>query len=777
MPELIAHPDEQDLREFLLGKFHDSAAAKLEEHLAFCTECQERAGASCAEDTFVELLAFARTRLEAGPATPSTLTVAVLATPSFAPTQGWLDDVDVAPDQEIPAVLIDHPKYRVQRRLGFGGMGSVWLAEHTVMNRMVAVKVIRPEILARPQVAERFMREVRAAAKLHHPNIVAAFDAEKTGGTCLLAMEYVPGETLAETVKAGPLGLVEACRAVRDAARGLAHAHAAGLVHRDVKPSNLVRTPDGLTKILDFGLVVATVDREAELTGVNMVVGTPDYIAPEQAEDARSADARADIYSLGCTLYHLLSGRAPFPAESVLKKLDAHRTRQPNAIAGLPTELATLLQKMMAKQPADRIQTAAEVAYALYDYTGARAHLGNSTSPANSKRLRNRRRMLIALGASVSMLAVATLLLQEVIVRDRNGKEVARIVVPAGGSVLITPDRAGDPKNAPPDTSTPNVIEPTHRIHWQVGAHFGTLDVTPDGKHALATRHDVERLRVWDTATGKQLYEIPDSIVAMFAPDNRHIIVVSGAEDAPFRIHDVATGKLLRTFARPGKCWNIRFPRTGTRLVEFTANSIRVWDWKAELKLCELSKNPKELVILSPDGQFVITQPEPCPGDEVPALHVYDAATGKRSKDFVISGNFPRIYGFAEDPATILCLEGNDPTLRGIDPATGLMRFSINNAYVTSVSTFGSHVIGFGATGLEAPVEPGEDATQTWNTAFIWDAATGKRQTAFRCPEPVMGGGWSDVRASADARVVVIGVGTAVYVFHQPTDPKKTPLK
>src|SRR5207253_818704 len=150
--------------------------------------------------------------------------------------------------------------YEAVRLLGVGGMGTVWLAQHAVMNRQVAVKVIRPDLLAKPGATERFLREVRAAAKLHHPNIVTAFDAEAVGDSCLLVMEYVPGETLGDRVKAGPLPVAEACRAVRDAARGLAHAHAAGLVHRDVKPHNLIReasrdaSAPGVVKVLDFGL-------------------------------------------------------------------------------------------------------------------------------------------------------------------------------------------------------------------------------------------------------------------------------------------------------------------------------------------------------------------------------------------------------------------------------------------------------------------------------------------------------------------------------------------
>jgi hypothetical protein len=270
-----------------------------------------------------------------------------------------------------PPELAGHPKYRVVRPLGFGGMGTVWLAEHTVMGRVVALKVVRPEWLARPGAAERFQREVRAAAKLKHEHIATAYDAEQVGDRHFLVMEYVPGESLHDALRRGPLPAAEACRAVRDAARGLAHAHAAGLVHRDVKPGNLIRTPDGMTKVLDFGLVSVAEPEGSALTGENLVMGTPDYIAPEQAD--RAADARSDIYALGCTLYHLLAGRVPYPADSVLKKIDAHRdpARGPQAIPGASPGLFDVVARMMAKDPRDRFQTAGDVAAALEPFAAA----------------------------------------------------------------------------------------------------------------------------------------------------------------------------------------------------------------------------------------------------------------------------------------------------------------------------------------------------------------------------------------------------------------------
>ena len=287
------HPFERELQDFLLGKLVDSDHFAVEAHVVECGECGVRALDAPGQDTLTELLASARTRANSVRLSAATPMLAGSETPSlFAPTLAWegSDSTPVAPS-DVPASIANHPKYRVVRRLGIGGMGTVWLAEHTVMNRMVAVKVIRPDLLARPGAAGRFLREVRAAAKLHHRNIVTAFDAEQAGDSCLLVMEYVDGKTLADLIHSGPLPVPEACQAIRDAARGLAHAHAAGLVHRDVKPHNLIQASDGTVKVLDFGLTgVASGEIVAAngdgLTGAGMVVGTPAYIAPEHARAA-----------------------------------------------------------------------------------------------------------------------------------------------------------------------------------------------------------------------------------------------------------------------------------------------------------------------------------------------------------------------------------------------------------------------------------------------------------------------------------------------------------
>ncbi len=270
----------------------------------------------------------------------------------------------------IPAALADHPRYRVLKTLGGGGMGTVYLAEHKMMKRPVALKALRPELTAQAGLAERFRREVEAAARVTHPNIVAAHDADQAGDCLFLVMEYVEGIDLARWLKEhGPLPVAEACDSVRQAALGLQYAHEQGMVHRDLKPHNLMRTASGQVKVLDFGLARMVQLAQEGGTVSGMVLGTPDYMAPEQANDAHSADIRADVYSLGCTLYQLLSGQVPFPGGGLLDKLRRHAQEQPESLArlrpDLPAGLVRVIDRMLAKNPAQRYQTPAEVVAAL----------------------------------------------------------------------------------------------------------------------------------------------------------------------------------------------------------------------------------------------------------------------------------------------------------------------------------------------------------------------------------------------------------------------------
>jgi serine/threonine protein kinase len=259
-------------------------------------------------------------------------------------------------------------EYIVLDRLGRGGMGEVLKAEHRRMSRTVALKVISSDAMNDADAARRFQREVQAAARLIHTNIVTAFDASEHEGIHFLVMEYVEGRDLAAILHdLGALPVATAVDYIAQAARGLAYAHSKGVVHRDIKPGNLLVDRDGTLKILDMGL--ARIDlagtKGDELTSTGQVMGTVDYMAPEQAEDTRSADARADIYSLGCTLYRLLSGQTLYSGESVVKKILDHRGAPIPSLASVcpsaPAALDAAFRKMVAKRPQDRQQTMTDV--------------------------------------------------------------------------------------------------------------------------------------------------------------------------------------------------------------------------------------------------------------------------------------------------------------------------------------------------------------------------------------------------------------------------------
>ena len=268
------------------------------------------------------------------------------------------------------ALVLDN--YVLLERLGKGGMGQVFTALHRRMERVVALKLLAPEVMQNERAVRRFQREAKAAAKLSHPNIVAAFDADMDKGVHFLVMEYVKGSDLASYIKRhGRLSLAQALEVIQQAARGLHYAHGQGVIHRDIKPANLLLDQAGTIKILDMGLarLKNSLDDgavEADLTGTGTVMGTLDYMSPEQAFDTKIADARSDIYSLGCTLYYLLAGEPIFGGDTAMKKLLAHREQafpplrqiRPDA----PASFELLYSRMVAKDPGHRYQTLAEAA-------------------------------------------------------------------------------------------------------------------------------------------------------------------------------------------------------------------------------------------------------------------------------------------------------------------------------------------------------------------------------------------------------------------------------
>jgi serine/threonine protein kinase len=267
--------------------------------------------------------------------------------------------------------------YKVLEPIAEGGMGLVYLAEHAGLRRRVALKILRTELLAERGALLRFHREGRAAASLDHPNIVRVHDCGRTGTTRYLVMEYVQGRSLEDLLRRrGRLPVEEAVDYALQAARGLQHAHERGIIHRDVKPANLVLDRQGTVKILDMGLARSFSDPEDRITermGGEAVLGSPDYIAPEQA--LGRLDSRSDIYSLGATLHALISGQPPFPGRTAAQKLMAHQSRPATPLHRLapdvPPALSAVVLLMLAKDPEARYQSFAEVIAALSPWAPA----------------------------------------------------------------------------------------------------------------------------------------------------------------------------------------------------------------------------------------------------------------------------------------------------------------------------------------------------------------------------------------------------------------------
>jgi serine/threonine protein kinase len=263
--------------------------------------------------------------------------------------------------------------YVLMAQLGVGASGHVFRAKHKLSGREVAIKVLAAEVAKNEKSVKRFHREVQATAKLAHPNIVRAVDAGEFNGQHYMVMEFVAGEDLASTVKTkGPLAPEDAVKCVLDAARALEYAHSKGIVHRDIKPGNLLRDHGGAVRLLDLGLVRFEESGEATgdgLTGTQQVMGTIDYMAPEQVLDTRHADARCDIYSLGCTLFYLITGRKVYEGKGVVDRIMAHRTGAIPSLEknrnGVSPQLDIVFAKMVAKQPDQRYQKMTEVCRAL----------------------------------------------------------------------------------------------------------------------------------------------------------------------------------------------------------------------------------------------------------------------------------------------------------------------------------------------------------------------------------------------------------------------------
>jgi serine/threonine protein kinase len=362
--------DPPESEQHSLRTAHIDACASCQKRLEQLDEVEERRTAAADGDG---LLADLRRRppvdeLEAEPECARAVALAETAvTAAFGS-----GDVSRQPDAADVEALSHRGHYEVLGVLGQGGMGVVYKARNRKMNRLVAIKVLPPLKPQAPSAVARFEREMKAVARLTHPHIVAAYDADEAGGKHFLVLEYIDGVDLKSLVKAqGPLSVARAVAYLVQAARGLHYAHEQGIIHRDVKPANLMLDQSGTVKVLDLGLAASVFESgtQADLTETGMFLGTADYLAPEQAANARDIDRRADVYSLGCSLYYLLTGRPPYDGGTVIQKVLAHR-EQPipslgDACPECPASLQQVFAKMLAKRPDERYRTMADVSHDL----------------------------------------------------------------------------------------------------------------------------------------------------------------------------------------------------------------------------------------------------------------------------------------------------------------------------------------------------------------------------------------------------------------------------
>jgi serine/threonine protein kinase len=588
-----------------------------------------------------------------------------LLTPETRPSVAPADPPARRPQADWPTV----PGYEILGELGEGGMGFVYKARQLGLNRLVALKVIRKERLARRNALRRFRREAEAAARLLDPHVVTIYQAGQVDDTYFLAMEYVDGIDLQRLVEqTGPLPVARACDYIRQAALGLQHAHEQQLVHRDIKPANLIVTlpPEetgptagvrptarrvstargSVVKLLDLGLARMYESGEpgtnsSAVTQDGAFIGTPDFIAPEQAQNPRGADIRADLYSLGCTFYYLLAGQVPFPGGTLLDKLDGHRWSEPAGLDRLrrdvPAGVIAVLRKMTAKRPEERYQTPAEVAEDLDPFvrTGSSPdipllHIGSTVTGSSAgessvlaQAARHECRRLDGHTDWVKTVAFTpdgryllsgswdqTVRLWEV----ASGKEVRSFVTHESGIHCITFSADGC-------LALSGNWDNTLRL-WDVRTGLerlcltghtgmvGAVAISPDDRRAASAGWD-HTVRMWDLETGKELHRFlghTNEVTSVaFSPDGRRLL--SCGHDGTVHLWDAVGERPLLYFdGRVGVVWDANFSADGRRAI-YGGDTIRLWDMQESrlLRLKYTLAEPVTCVAFLPDGRHVVS--------------------------------------------------------------------------------------------------------------------------------------------------------------------------
>jgi serine/threonine protein kinase len=634
-------PDTDSLERYLLGRVPEPEATQVARHVAGCRPCLERLQTLPAEDLYVAAM---RSQVSAGRAPAAPVVVALMQRLSrlkppgpavYFPTTPATDPLATAgTPASTPQVyaFLAPPQaagelgrlggYRVLEVVGAGGMGIVFRAEDVQLGRVVALKVMRPELGTSGSALPRFLREARAMAAIEHEHIAAIYQAGEEAGIAFLAMQFLRGETLeARLQREGLLPTGEVLRIGREVAEGLAAAHERGLIHRDVKPSNIwledrrasiLACPpaagkqgclpyEGRVKLLDFGLV-RQVSGSPHITRDGAIVGTPAYMSPEQAR-GEALDGRSDLFSLGCVLYRLCTAVVPFAGSDVVATLVAVATEQPapprQVNPDVPPRLSDLIEQLLAKQPGDRPGSARAVA-------GALAALADDpqgmTPPAPRRRWP--RWVVAGVLASAALLAVGLFLAFR-----------------------------GVPRPGP--EAKPGELR-------RLEGHTDLVDAVaflPGGRRALSGGWD-RMVRLWDLETGRQLLQFPHPAAVhclAVTPDGRFALAAGGTrrpDEGPeqpgdYAIHlwDLETGKMVRQF--PGhrdKVTGLEFLPGGSEFLSLGWDgTLRRWDWKTGKQEAVLEKDagPLRSLALMPGGKQAVS------GSAAGVVRLWDLAAGK----------------------------------------------------------------------------------------------------------------------------------------------------
>jgi eukaryotic-like serine/threonine-protein kinase len=706
---MLACPDPQVLQRFLLGQVSEAEADPLEQHVARCPRCLQIVASVHAEDGFVlAMRAQARTQVAPPNEAVSSLIDRLARLPlpeaAAAPTlTGGGDTPSLAadPTRELFSFLAPPQSpdelgrlggYRVLQLLGAGGMGVVFLAEDPKLRRLVALKAMRPGRDATGSARQRFLREAQATAALQHDHIVRIYQVDEDRGVPFLAMELLQGETLeARLQREGRLPYPEVLRIGRQIAEGLAVAHARGLIHRDIKPANVwLETPSplpstqegGRVKIVDFGLV-RPAQTDAALTRTGTVVGTPGYMAPEQAH-GQPVDGRSDLFSLGCVLYRASTGEPPFSGPDVISTLVAVTSAQPpppgQRDPTLPAGFSKLVMRLLAKRPTDRLESAAEVAAAL-------AALEEASRP------RPPLRWPWVAAAAVCLLGVAAmagyLVLHSPIAAPSNtAAGGATAPLAAATAPLAAATGPATPAGVAPTTAAPEPAAVPREIRRLEGhtAAVERVAFLPGGHRAVSGAHD-GTVRVWDLDTGQQVGQPlrhPGVIDALaVSADGRRILTAGAGEEekvgeamiarvglteCAVRLWDLDKRKEIKTFGgHTDIVTAVAFlPGENEFLSCGWDGTIRLWDVAGdkESRLFDRPGSTVRCLAVSPDGTRAAT------GHPDGVIRLWDVATGKVFKNLTGHARAVDCLAFAPDGKRLVS-GGEDKVVRVWDVEQG----------------------------------------------------------------------------------------------------------